>query len=510
MDIEVVTPVTVEAEVQRYTLVSDDIYVRRYDNGNIPEWYRSMLEDIIKNDPTIDNIGEALNFLTAQGEGYHQSIVNLETVDSSLNASYTTLMSQVGANTAGIGTLNVTKVDSTQAVAISQNVVGAAFGVNGVSNAWFSNKISTHASNIAANASNISTLSAALGDQEVRIDTVEQVAIDASGWSAVASKLITNPSGGITGWSFADGSGVSSDFRIHATNFKISDGTTGYTPFSIAGSNVKFNGVVDFTSTNTYGATTIDGSKITTGSITAGQIAANTITSSQLTTGIALINGEVKSSNFTTVGGAGFRLKSNAAGTFADPTIYGAYIRGGYIYGSTIDSATMNVRQLNVLTDGGMPTTAFFTEHPRFISGDSNNNNVYRYDLYSYNSTNASKKKLSGYSDTTIVFSGGGTFLGYDSYSYFGDISVGAYGVTISVYTGATLIGTASFGGYAAGQYKSVAGLTFYWVNSGSGDINDWIVVKQNCTLTMAGNGMLEFRTYNLNFLSTAITVHNI
>lgn len=113
--------------------------------------------------------------------------------------------------------------------------------------------------------------------------------------------------------------------------------------------------------------TTINGSKITTGSITAAQIAASTITTSNLTTGLQLVNGEVKSSDFSAIGGAGFRLKSNAAGTSTDPTIYGAYIKGGTLDGSLVkgsniayvdDSNNMYYTSFSNI----MPETPYFDE----------------------------------------------------------------------------------------------------------------------------------------------------
>jgi len=308
----------------------------------------------------------------------------------------------------------------------------------------------------------------------------------------VASKLITNPSGGITGWSFADGSGVSSDFRIHATNFKISDGTTGYTPFSIAGSNVKFNGVVDFTSTNTYGATTIDGSKITTGSITAGQIAANTITSSKLTTGIALINGEVKSSDFTTIGGAGFRLKSNAAGTSADPTIYGAYIRGG-----TLDGTTVSVRDLLIITDGGLPTESIISGLST-ISGVASNTITFNFPIYgpsdaanSNRAAGASSKFLfvglpmtilsysvesSGISGYSLVSYNGYTLLAYSNYPSLQSYSISVNGVS-SGNRSSTSSATFAINGLTfVYEYKTLGDNEYgcFYVKSLNGAVSTW------------------------------------
>jgi len=124
-----------------------------------------------------------------------------------------------------------------------------------------------------------------------------------------------------------------------ATKYDVSSSITAYNPANYINANT----------------TTIDGGKITTGSITAGQIAANTITTSNLSTNIGLVNGYVYSSNFNgNVSGnigiptAGFRLSSNAAGTEADPTIYGAYIKGGTVKGAIIDGATLIGEVLNI------------------------------------------------------------------------------------------------------------------------------------------------------------------
>lgn len=65
-----------------------------------------------------------------------------------------------------------------------------------------------------------------------------------------------------------------------------------------------------------------------------------TINGGKLTTNTAWIGGSIKSTDFAPFT-AGFQLKAEAAGTFADPTIYGAYIRGGYIYGATVEGATL-------------------------------------------------------------------------------------------------------------------------------------------------------------------------
>ena len=119
-----------------------------------------------------------------------------------------------------------------------------------------------------------------------------------------------------------------------ATKFDVSTSLAAYNPAEVINTNT----------------TTIDGGKITTGSITSGQIAANTITTNNIALGTGLVNGYMQSSDFTTIGEAGFRLKSNAAGTSADPTIYGAYIKGGVISGITITGSLVEASTLQVVS----------------------------------------------------------------------------------------------------------------------------------------------------------------
>ena len=172
MEIEVVSPISAEAEVKKYTLVGDDIYVKRYTNENIPTWYRQLVSDIIATDNTITDLDAAVDYLSTLPAGYDQKITELQVADATINTSLTSLVAKNDQNTAAIASLDITKVDGTSAAAIARDTVGAYFA-DGSAGAWFNTQISTYASNIAANASNISTLSATLDSQTVSIDTVE-------------------------------------------------------------------------------------------------------------------------------------------------------------------------------------------------------------------------------------------------------------------------------------------------------------------------------------------------
>lgn len=177
-----------------------------------------------------------------------------------------------------------------------------------------------------------------------------------------------------------------SEFWIDATKLRFTNSAnTGRTaPFTIDASGtipqVKFNGIVEFSNVNGASeglvsqinngqTTTINGGRITTGTVTANQIKAGTITANEIaagtvsadrlkpTTGNTTVwqGGGLVSQNFngTSYGNIGnptrgFRLSSDAQGTYADPNVYGAYIRGGTVEGAIIKGGLLTGTSLLV------------------------------------------------------------------------------------------------------------------------------------------------------------------
>ena len=92
-------------------------------------------------------------------------------------------------------------------------------------------------------ATNVQTLTTNMGN--VSIQDVEMIAEDAYNYSALASKFLYDGNS-ITGWSFGDGTGEKSFFRILAEKFEIGSGVDSYVPFSIANGEIYFNGKVNF------------------------------------------------------------------------------------------------------------------------------------------------------------------------------------------------------------------------------------------------------------------------
>lgn len=106
------------------------------------------------------------------------------------------------------------------------------------------------------------------------------------------------------------------------------------------------------------GSTIIEGGYIESGLLTANNIVTGQMNADRLasTSGAGTVwsGGGLVSSNFNgNVAGnigsptQGFRLSSNAAGTSADPNIYGAYIKG-----ATLEGTTMSTGDIRVSADG--------------------------------------------------------------------------------------------------------------------------------------------------------------
>ncbi|MCT7633932.1 hypothetical protein N5U36_00600 [Aliarcobacter butzleri] len=194
----------------------------------------------------------------------------------------------------------------------------------------------------------------------ISIDELEETMLDEFGnWSAKVAKFITDNNGNITGFSFANGSGQTSKFKINADNFQISNSSNSYVPFKIEGNNLIFNGKVTFS--NITGGDSI----ITKENI---QNAVNnnvtTIDGGKIVTNQAFVN------NLNAVGGV-------TADTINGNTLNGIVINGARINGSVIKTSYLDLDgELEVLTNYHI-TVAMYNANPSlytdavYISADN-------------------------------------------------------------------------------------------------------------------------------------------
>lgn len=177
------------------------------------------------------------------------------------------------------------------------------------------------------------------------IEDLNQVIIDKDNeWSAKSIKLITSPTGAITGYSFQDGSGLKSTFEINADNFKIANSYNTYTPFSISGTSLYFNGKVAFT--NITGTSDLVSTSNIQNAITNN---VTTIDGGKIVTNQAFVNnlnavGGIKASKIDVNNGNGFILNSEATGTSSSPNIQGGYIKGAILEGTALTVNDVKVK----------------------------------------------------------------------------------------------------------------------------------------------------------------------
>jgi hypothetical protein len=190
----------------------------------------------------------------------------------------------------------------------------------------------------------IETLTTNIG---LQLQEVNQLIVDAdTNWNAKSVKLITSPSGAITGYSFQDGSGLKSNFDINADNFKISNSYNTYSPFSIVGTSLYFNGKVNFSN-----VTGTDGVVTTSNVQTAINNNITTIDGGKIVTNQALVNnlnatGGITASKIDVDNGNGFILNSEVIGTSASPNIQGGYIKGAVLEGVALQVNDIKIRAI--------------------------------------------------------------------------------------------------------------------------------------------------------------------
>lgn len=288
---------------------------------------------------------------------------------------------------------------------------------------------------------------------------------------------------GIDGNLFVDGTvtankiGAQEVQTVHLkTGIAILDGYMSSSDFLVLGGDgfrLKSNAAGTYTDPTIYGAY-IRGCEISSDSFVA-----NSISGDKLVVDTAWIGGILQSSDFTTIGGAGFRLKTNAASTYADPDIYGAYIRGGTVDGVTINASTINIRNLNLTNDSEYSVAPFFSSVFNYSYNSASPYTItFSSDVYSYDSTNVTTYKTIGTSGTSISFATNGSAGIASPKAGFIAIFKSVYALAPQVYVKS---GTSTEGSktssWANGTTYELAGIGFQMYNDGT---NNFLLIRCN------------------------------
>jgi len=255
------------------------------------------------------------------------------------------------------------------------------------------------------------------------IDITNATADQASGWAAGASKMITDVDGNVTGWSFGDGSNVNSTFKIAADKFEIGNGSANpVVPFQVNITDplnpiITFTGVTLFNDYLTAGQTTIDGSKLTTGTVTADVVVANASISAPVISGgtiagariegVNIIGSVIKSSwiDYTTSG----ELTNWQQYTLADyPTAYEANFAHDNATGTLVEDAQGYVRLQGFLTVYSQNNPETIRVNSSATYSFTNGDLVSSYDNYLTDNTNRTVNQTARFECDTL-----GTFRSY-------------------------------------------------------------------------------------------------
>lgn len=250
---------------------------------------------------SIDNLTSSINDGAIRSEIINLDATisnNLQTANTSINA-LTSVIDGLGDDVSG---------NSSAITALSSDVLLLSDGV------------SANSSDITSLTASVSTLGTTVSGHTTQLNTVDSRIAD--GNASVTAQWAYNSNLTLNGVSYQSGfglatsatsgsglTGTDSEFWIKADKFRLmsASGTmkSSYSPFSVDATTgaITFNGVVSFTNVtdvpslgstpqqvvdavNAGSTTTINGSKITTGSVTASQIAAGSISAGKIDAGV--------------------------------------------------------------------------------------------------------------------------------------------------------------------------------------------------------------------------------
>jgi hypothetical protein len=318
--VNVDTSAVLDVDPYEYALTSSGIYTGNV-VGGIPVWLQNAIEEqlTIGGSSVVDIVADLAALTNTLEVGVNQNITNINTLNTNVSALETSVVSRLDGNDAAILDLDTTKVTATEALAISTEVISTTFGGN--VDAYIGSIASTYADEVSAIGQSVETLVVRLNGVDASITTLDEISIYQSAtirsateptiithplltngdlwinttdgvvktwngtswddtsntnteqaytWSAESSKFITAPDGSVTGWSFGDGTNISSFFKVQADKFEVQGTAAGYTPIAVdtTTGKLKFTGDVRFEGLGIDGGSTfISGNNISTGVI---------------------------------------------------------------------------------------------------------------------------------------------------------------------------------------------------------------------------------------------------
>ncbi len=169
-EFEVQSPLMVDANIKRWTITSDNIYLMKFGEAP-PQWLEDMIDDILIDTGLVDDVADLNAKFANFEEGYTNHFYDWMKGDEHLMATIETLYVTSASYSAGIQELWLTSVSEFESKATVDFTI-AAWMSGGAGGAWFNERVSV-VSNVAYSAAkSASTLTASLSSQQDQLDAI--------------------------------------------------------------------------------------------------------------------------------------------------------------------------------------------------------------------------------------------------------------------------------------------------------------------------------------------------
>ena len=156
------SPIVVTANIKRWTITSDDIYLLRFSEEPEP-WLNDLITNVIEDTGLADDVGDLTTRFDNFEEGYTAHFYDWRDGDTDTLAYVETIYTSNSVFNAGIQEIKVAYVSKDESGAYFDSLIGA--WQTGAGGAWFNQQVSV-VSNVAyAAAKSASTLTASMASQ---------------------------------------------------------------------------------------------------------------------------------------------------------------------------------------------------------------------------------------------------------------------------------------------------------------------------------------------------------
>ena len=168
-ELEISSPIMVDAQIQRWTICSDDIYLMKFHEAP-PAWLEDIIENIMNDSGLVDSVADLEARFANFEEGYTEHFYDWYEGDKHTLAKVENMYVTNSVFNAGIQDIKVTYVSKDESGAYFDFLMGA--WQTGAGGAWFNERVSV-VSNVAYSAAkSVSTLTATIQSQNSAINDI--------------------------------------------------------------------------------------------------------------------------------------------------------------------------------------------------------------------------------------------------------------------------------------------------------------------------------------------------